>query len=56
MIQAFCTERSGDATLAEFIGPLAEKAKEWQALTMEIGRKAMAAAAAILMTSAKTNG
>jgi hypothetical protein len=42
MIQAFCAEHSGDAELAEFVGPLAAKAQEWQALTMEIGKKAMA--------------
>jgi hypothetical protein len=42
MIQAFCSEQSGNAELAEFIAPLAEKAQEWQALTMEIGKKAMA--------------
>ncbi|HEV2607088.1 MAG TPA: acyl-CoA dehydrogenase C-terminal domain-containing protein [Xanthomonadaceae bacterium] len=42
MIQAFCAEHSGDATLAEFVGPLALIAQEWQALTMEIGKKAMA--------------
>jgi alkylation response protein AidB-like acyl-CoA dehydrogenase len=42
MIQQFCEGHSGDAALAEFVGPLAEKAQEWQALTMEVGRKAMA--------------
>jgi alkylation response protein AidB-like acyl-CoA dehydrogenase len=42
MIQAFCAEQSGNAELAEFIGPLAAKTQEWQALTMEIGKKAMA--------------
>jgi len=42
MIQAFCAEQSANAELAEFVGPLAEKAKEWQTLTMEVGRKAMA--------------
>jgi alkylation response protein AidB-like acyl-CoA dehydrogenase len=41
MISAFCTEHAGDAALAEFIAPLAEKAGEWQALTMEIGKRAM---------------
>ncbi len=42
IVQEFCTEQSGNAALAEFIAPLAEKAQEWQALTMEIGRKAVA--------------
>jgi alkylation response protein AidB-like acyl-CoA dehydrogenase len=42
MIQAFCTEHSGDAALAEFVGPLADKVQEWQTLTIEIGKKAMA--------------
>ncbi len=42
MIQAFCAEQAGNAELAEFTGPLAEKTQEWQALTMEIGGKAVA--------------
>ena len=42
MIQAFCAEQCSKAALTEFVGPLAEKAQEWQALTMEIGKKAMA--------------
>ena len=41
MIQAFCAEQSGNADLAEFVDPLAQKAQEWQALTMEVGKKAM---------------
>jgi len=40
MIEAFCTEHAGNAALAEFIGPLAEKAKELATLTLEIGSKA----------------
>ena len=42
MIHAFCEEQSGNAELAEFITPLAEKAQEWLALTMDIGKKAVA--------------
>ena len=42
MIQAFCAEQSGNADLAEFVVPLAAKAQEWQTLTMEIGKKAVA--------------
>ncbi len=42
MIQAFCAEQSGNAALAEFVGPLALIAQEWQALTMEVGKRAMA--------------
>ncbi len=42
MIQAFCAEQSGNAEVAEFVAPLALIAQEWQALTMEVGRKAMA--------------
>ena len=41
MIQAFCAEQSSNADLAEFVDPLAQKAQEWQALTMEVGKKAM---------------
>ena len=40
MVQAFCEQQAGNAALAEFVGPLAEKAKEWQALTMAIARRA----------------
>jgi len=40
MIEAFCTEHAGNAALAEFIGPLAEKARELATLTLEIGSKA----------------
>ncbi|MEO7477615.1 MAG: acyl-CoA dehydrogenase C-terminal domain-containing protein [Lysobacteraceae bacterium] len=42
MIHAFCEEQSSNAELAEFITPLAEKAQEWLALTMDIGKKAVA--------------
>ena len=42
MIQAFCTRHAADTTLTEFILPLAEIAKQWGELTMEVGRKATA--------------
>jgi hypothetical protein len=42
MIESFCKDQSGNDALAEFVGPLAEKAREWSALTMEIGKRAMA--------------
>ena len=42
MIQAFCTQHATDTTLTEFILPLAEIAKQWGELTMEVGKKAMA--------------
>ncbi|MFD0726332.1 acyl-CoA dehydrogenase C-terminal domain-containing protein [Lysobacter brunescens] len=41
MIGEFCTTHADDASLAEFIGPLREIAQEWQALTMQIGQRAM---------------
>ena len=40
MVESFCTEHAGNAALAEFVGPLGGKAAEWQALTMEIARRA----------------
>ncbi len=40
LIEAFCAEHAGNPALAEFIGPLAEKAKELATLTLEIGGKA----------------
>ena len=42
MIQGFCTEHATDASLTEFVLPLAEIAKQWGELTMEVGKKAMA--------------
>jgi alkylation response protein AidB-like acyl-CoA dehydrogenase len=42
MIQAFCTEHAADTSLTEFILPLAEIAKQWGELTMEVGKKSMA--------------
>ena len=42
MIQAFCTQHAADSSMTEFILPLAEIAKQWGELTMEVGKKAMA--------------
>ncbi|MCX7034597.1 MAG: acyl-CoA dehydrogenase C-terminal domain-containing protein, partial [Arenimonas sp.] len=42
MIQAFCTQHAADTSMTEFILPLAEIAKQWGELTMEVGKKAMA--------------
>ena len=42
MIQGFCTEHATDASMTEFVLPLAEIAKQWGELTMEVGKKAMA--------------
>jgi hypothetical protein len=42
MIETFCKEHENDAALAEFVGPLRAKAAEWQQLTIDIGRRAMA--------------
>ena len=40
MIQTFCEAHATDATMIEFILPLAEVTKQWGELTMEVGRKA----------------
>jgi alkylation response protein AidB-like acyl-CoA dehydrogenase len=42
MIQSFCEENAGNPTLTEFVLPLAEAAKQWTELTLEIGKKASA--------------
>ena len=42
MIEAFCRQHEDDAALAEFVGPLRAKATEWQQLTLDIGKRAMA--------------
>ena len=42
MVEAFCDEHGEDASLAEFVGPLREKAEEWQRLTLDIGKRAAA--------------
>ena len=39
-VERFCSEHASDASLAEFIGPLREKAAQWQQLTMKIGKNA----------------
>lgn len=39
-IGAFCTGNAANAALAEFIGPLSTAAKEWGALTLELGQRA----------------
>jgi alkylation response protein AidB-like acyl-CoA dehydrogenase len=41
-IEAFCREHAENKALREFILPLAEKAKEWGDLTLEIGKRAVA--------------
>ena len=40
LVQAFVAEQAGNEALAEFVGPLREKAGEWQALTLSIGKRA----------------
>ncbi len=40
MVQRFCEQQVDNAMLAEFIGPLMEKAQEWQALTIAIAKRA----------------
>jgi len=42
LVQAFCAEQAGNEALAEFVAPLREKAGEWQALTLAIGKRAAA--------------
>jgi alkylation response protein AidB-like acyl-CoA dehydrogenase len=40
MIQDFCETHQADATLTEFVLPLAEVTRQWGELTIEVGRKA----------------
>jgi alkylation response protein AidB-like acyl-CoA dehydrogenase len=40
MIQSFCETHQKDATLTEFVLPLAEVTRQWGELTIEVGRKA----------------
>ncbi|MBW3550864.1 MAG: acyl-CoA dehydrogenase C-terminal domain-containing protein [Proteobacteria bacterium] len=40
MVETFCNEHQGNAAVAEFVGPLREKAAQWQQLTRDIGRRA----------------
>ncbi len=42
MIAAFCSEHATNPAMTEFILPLAEHAKLWGEVTMEVGRKAVA--------------
>jgi alkylation response protein AidB-like acyl-CoA dehydrogenase len=42
MMEDFCRVHEDDATLAEFIAPLREKAAEWLQLTRDIGQRATA--------------
>ncbi len=42
LVQEFCEGQVANPAMAEFIGPLMEKAQEWQALTMAIARRAAA--------------
>jgi alkylation response protein AidB-like acyl-CoA dehydrogenase len=41
LVEAFCKAHADDSALSEFVGPLREKAAEWQALTMAIAKRAM---------------
>ncbi|MGH8171886.1 MAG: acyl-CoA dehydrogenase C-terminal domain-containing protein [Rhodanobacteraceae bacterium] len=41
-ISAFCQKYASDATLGEFIGPLAVATKEWSDLTLEVAKRAQA--------------
>jgi alkylation response protein AidB-like acyl-CoA dehydrogenase len=40
-VGAFCTAHAGNAALAEFVAPVAVAAKDWAALTQEIGKRAI---------------
>src|SRR5690606_16681353 len=40
MVQRFCEQQVQNQAMAEFIGPLMEKAQEWQALTIAIAGRA----------------
>ncbi|WP_119718697.1 acyl-CoA dehydrogenase C-terminal domain-containing protein [Cognatilysobacter tabacisoli] len=42
MVDDFCREHADDASVAEFIGPLRERASQWQALTRDIVQRASA--------------
>jgi hypothetical protein len=43
-VSAFCTGQAGNTALAEFVAPVASAAKEWSALTQEIGKRAIGSA------------
>ncbi|MGN7725854.1 acyl-CoA dehydrogenase C-terminal domain-containing protein [Luteimonas sp. 22616] len=42
MVEEFCKAHEGDEALREFVEPLRARAGEWQALTLAIGKRAMA--------------
>src|SRR3546814_7219260 len=42
MVEEFCKAHENDEALREFVEPLRAKAGEWQALTMAIGKRALA--------------
>ena len=42
MVEESCKRHENDAALAEFVAPLRAKSAEWQQLTIDIGRRAMA--------------
>src|SRR3546814_4978440 len=42
MVEEFCKAHENDEGLREFVEPLRAKAGEWQALTMAIGKRAVA--------------
>src|SRR3546814_20231787 len=42
MVEEFCKAHENDEALREFVEPLRAKAGEWQALTMALGKRAMA--------------
>jgi hypothetical protein len=42
MVEESCKQHENDAALAEFVAPLRAKSAEWQQLTIDIGRRAMA--------------
>ncbi|UNK50573.1 acyl-CoA dehydrogenase C-terminal domain-containing protein [Lysobacter sp. S4-A87] len=39
-VAAFCDAHGDDASLADFIAPLREKAAQWQQITMQVGKRA----------------
>lgn len=41
LIEDFCKQHEGDAALADFVATLREKAAEWQALTLQVGQRAV---------------
>ncbi len=42
LIESFCSDHEDNAVVAEFIVPLREHARRWQALTMQVGQRAVA--------------